>query len=183
MANLFFTKQICTEQHCLLGITSDVIFVGGVDFFYSSVAEGQFSHPVHASSHACGQTEIGTGRCCVETVSAEVICTEMKTKEERMSTRCTKNRCQDMALFVLTVYQCCTLDPGRCHRRTHRRYVPGHIPGTYTTYMLSNQIHTLFTQNLAKGQHIFQVIFPLETTYLFRNLRFGWTPQRQSPSP
>lgn len=93
MANLFFTKQICTEQHCLLGITSDVIFVGGVDFFYSSVAEGQFSHPVHASSHACGQTEIGTGRCCVETVSAEVICTEMKTKEERMSTRCTKNWC------------------------------------------------------------------------------------------
>lgn len=38
------------------GITSDVIFVGGVDFFYSSVAEGQFSHPVHASPHACGQT-------------------------------------------------------------------------------------------------------------------------------
>lgn len=52
----FICKLISTRWICLLGITSDVIFVGGVDFFYSSVAESQFSHPVHASPHACGQT-------------------------------------------------------------------------------------------------------------------------------
>ncbi len=56
VCKLISTQQVCAEQRCLLGITSDVIFVGGVDFFYSSVAEGQFSHPVHTSSHACGQT-------------------------------------------------------------------------------------------------------------------------------
>lgn len=48
------TEQMCTEQRHLLGITSYVIFIGGVDFFYSSVAEGKLSHPVHASPHARG---------------------------------------------------------------------------------------------------------------------------------
>lgn len=52
----FYFQQISAGQRCLLGITSDVIFVGGVDFFYSSVAEGQLSHPIHASPHTCGQT-------------------------------------------------------------------------------------------------------------------------------
>lgn len=56
ICKLISPRQICKEQRCLLGITSNVIFVGGVDFFYSSVAEGQFSHPVHASPHASGQT-------------------------------------------------------------------------------------------------------------------------------
>lgn len=73
----------------MLGITSDVIFVGGVDFFYSTVAEGQFSHPVHASPHACGQTKIGAGRGRVETVSAKVVRTEVETKKGSVSARCT----------------------------------------------------------------------------------------------
>lgn len=72
------------------GFTSDVIFVGGVDFFYSSVAEGQFSHPVHASPHACGQTKVGTGRSRVETVSGKVVRTEAKTKKEDVSTGSTR---------------------------------------------------------------------------------------------
>lgn len=79
------TMRACTSADsflfnpcCVLGITSDVIFVGGVDFFYSSVAEGQLSHPVHTSPHACGQTQVGTGCCRVEPVSAEVIRTEIK---------------------------------------------------------------------------------------------------------
>lgn len=56
ICKLISTHQMCTGQHCWSGITSNVIFVGGVNFFYSSVAEGQFSHPVHASPYACGQT-------------------------------------------------------------------------------------------------------------------------------
>lgn len=64
------------------GITSDVIFVGGVDFFYSSVAEGQLSHPVHAPPHTRGQTQVGTGGSRVEPVSAEVIRAEMKRQGE-----------------------------------------------------------------------------------------------------
>lgn len=77
------------QQRCLLGITSNVIFVGGVDLFYSSVAEGQFSHPVHASPHACGQTKIGAGRGRVETVSAKVVRTEVETKKGPVSACCT----------------------------------------------------------------------------------------------
>lgn len=69
------------EQRRLLGITSDVVFVGGVDFFYSSVPEGQFSHPVHSSPDARGQAEVGTGRSCVETVSAKVVRTEAKRRK------------------------------------------------------------------------------------------------------
>lgn len=99
ICKLIPTWQICREQHCLLGITSNVIFVGGVDFFYSSVAEGQFSHPVHASPHACGQTKIGTGRSCMETVSAKVVRTEAKTKKESVSTcyaRVCANKCHSL---------------------------------------------------------------------------------------
>lgn len=55
-ADSFLLDRSAQRQRCSLGITSNVIFVGGVDFFYSSVAEGQFSHPVHTSPHACGQT-------------------------------------------------------------------------------------------------------------------------------
>lgn len=43
----------------------------------------------------------------------------------------------------MKVYQCCTSDPGHCHRRTHRRYVPGHIPGIHKTYTLRKDSHTL----------------------------------------
>lgn len=88
----YFYRTDYSEKCCLVrGVggavfTSDVIFVGGVDFFYSSVAEGQFSHPVHASPHACGQTKVGTGRSCVETVSGKVVRTEAKTKKEDVST-------------------------------------------------------------------------------------------------
>lgn len=56
MCKVISTQKISTGQLCLPGITSNVIFVGGVNFFYSSVAEGQLSHPVHASPYACGQT-------------------------------------------------------------------------------------------------------------------------------
>lgn len=56
-ANSFLLdRSVQSSAAACWGITSDVIFVGGVDFFYSSVAEGQFSHPVHASPHARGQT-------------------------------------------------------------------------------------------------------------------------------
>lgn len=57
-----------------LGNTSDVIFVGGVDFFYSPVAEGQLSHPIHASPHARGQAEVGAGCGRVEAVGGKVVC-------------------------------------------------------------------------------------------------------------
>lgn len=71
---------MCTEQRHLLGITSYVIFVGGVDFFYSSVAEGKLSHPVHASPHARGQAEISTGCGRMEPVSGKIVRTAIKTK-------------------------------------------------------------------------------------------------------
>lgn len=66
---------MCTERDSLLGITSDIIFVGGVDFFYSPVAESQLSHPVHTSPHTRGEAEIGTGCGCVKTVGGKVVCT------------------------------------------------------------------------------------------------------------
>lgn len=78
----------------MLGITSDVIFVGGVDFFYSSVPEGQFSHPVHSSPHARGQAEVGTGRSGVETVSAKVVRTEAKRRG-----KCQHRLCQVFFFF------------------------------------------------------------------------------------
>lgn len=56
-----------------MGNTSDVIFVGGVDFFYSPVAEGQLSHPIHASPHARGQAEVGAGCGRVEAVGGKVV--------------------------------------------------------------------------------------------------------------
>lgn len=54
-------------------LTSDVIFVGGVDLFYPPVAEGQFPHPVHAAPHARGQAEVGAGGGRVEAVGGEVV--------------------------------------------------------------------------------------------------------------
>lgn len=68
---------ICPE-HFYCGITSDVVFVGGVNFFYSSVAEGQLSHPVHSSSHTGCQTQICTGGGGMEAVCTEVICAKVK---------------------------------------------------------------------------------------------------------
>lgn len=177
--------MICTELCCLSGITSNIIFVGGVDFFYSSVAEGQFSHPVHASPHACGQTKIGTGRGCVETVSAKVVRTETR---KNLSTHADK-----MAQFILTFqsifniqFRSRTSDPGRCHRRIHRRCGPGHIPGIHTTHTLSNVgfTHNIYNAIEFREGYFLGNYFPhvsdyflLETTYLFRNLCFGWTPQ------
>lgn len=61
------------------GNTSDVIFVSGVDFFHSSVAEGQLSHPVHASAHTCGQAEVSAGGRRVEAVCAKVVRAESRT--------------------------------------------------------------------------------------------------------
>lgn len=63
---------ICLE-HFYCGITSDVVFVGGVNFFYSSVTEGQLSHPVHSSSHTGRQTQVGTGGGGMEAIRTEVI--------------------------------------------------------------------------------------------------------------
>lgn len=111
------------------GITSDVIFVGGVDFFYSSVAEGQLSHPVHASSHARGQTQVGTGGRCVETISAEVVRTEAKTREEKKRVSQQKSKKEEIRREIRQTRRFGTSDPGRCRRRTRRRYVPGRIPG------------------------------------------------------
>lgn len=178
--------MIWAEQRCL--ITSNVIFVGGVDFFYSSVAEGQFSHPVHASPHACGQTKIGAGGSCVETVSAKVVRTETKMKKD----------CQHM-LTNGTVYsdypiknKSCTSDPGRCHRRIRRQYGPGHIPGIHRTHTLSN---VGFTHNIYKaiefregyflGNYFPHVsdYFLLETTYLFRNFLLWPDTRVFTPSP
>lgn len=65
------------------GITSDVIFIGGVNFFYSSVAEGKLSHPVHTSSYAGGQAQVGTSGSSVESVCAKIICTERRGETER----------------------------------------------------------------------------------------------------
>lgn len=73
-ARAFLCSRCVRSRGGLLGITSDVIFVGGVDFFYSPVAEGQLSHPVHTSPHARGQAEIGTGGGRVEAVSCKVVC-------------------------------------------------------------------------------------------------------------
>lgn len=86
MCKVISTQKISTGQLCLPGITSNVIFVGGVNFFYSSVAEGQLSHPVHASPYACGQTQVGTGSCCMETISAEVIRAKIRAEKECVST-------------------------------------------------------------------------------------------------
>ncbi len=65
----------------------------------------------------------------------------------------------------------------------------------YTKHTLWERIHTLLKKHhtflqsravsvLGKG-HFPHVPghFSLETTYLFRNLFFGWTPQSQSPTP
>lgn len=64
------------------GLTSDVIFVGGVDLFYSPVAEGQFPHPVHAAPHARGQAEVGAGGGRVEAVCGKVVRAEAETETE-----------------------------------------------------------------------------------------------------
>lgn len=63
------------------GITSDVIFIGGVNFFYSSVAEGELSHPVHTSSYASGQAQVGTSGSSVESVCAKIICAEQRKRK------------------------------------------------------------------------------------------------------
>lgn len=65
------------------GLTSDVIFVGGVDLFYSPVAEGQFPHPVHAAPHARGQAEVGAGGGRVEAVGGKVVRAEAETETGR----------------------------------------------------------------------------------------------------
>lgn len=64
------------------GITSDVIFIGGVNFFYSSVAERKLSHPVHASSYTGCQTQVGTSGSSVESVCAKIICTKQRGERE-----------------------------------------------------------------------------------------------------
>lgn len=72
------------------GITSDVIFIGGVNFFYSSVAEGQLSHPVHTSSYAGGQTQVGTSGSSVESVCAKIICTKQRGGKKRENDFCAR---------------------------------------------------------------------------------------------
>lgn len=170
------------------GITSDVVFVGGVDFFYSSVAEGQLSHPVHASPHARGQTQIGAGRRGVETVSAEVIRAETQT-ERREKKKAFGQRRPSRANGTARSEgwrRCCTSGPGRCHRRTRRRYVPGHIPERHETHNLIG-VHTFLKRGrsllgkfpfLGKDfPHMFLVI-PHEKQHTHSGIcAFGWTPR------
>lgn len=73
--NQFF--PFTTLSQCLLdtpeSLASNVVFVGVVYFFYSSVAEGQFPHPVHPSAHAGGQAQVGAGGSRGKAVCSEVI--------------------------------------------------------------------------------------------------------------
>lgn len=74
--NQFF--PFTTSNLCLLdtpeSLASNIVFVGVVYFFYSSVAEGQFPHPVHSSAHAGRQAQIGAGGSRGKAVRSEIIC-------------------------------------------------------------------------------------------------------------
>lgn len=54
-------------------LASDIIFVGIIYFFYSSVTESQFSHPVHSSAHPRREAQIRTGGSRRKAICSEVI--------------------------------------------------------------------------------------------------------------
>lgn len=54
-------------------LASDIIFVGIIYFFYSSVAESQFSHPVHSSAHPCCKAQICTCGSCRKAICSKVV--------------------------------------------------------------------------------------------------------------
>lgn len=109
------------------GITSDVVFVGGVNFFYSSVAEGQFSHPVHSSPHTSGQAEVGTSGSSMESIRTEVISAGWEGGEARNGLH-THFIPGTLPVLGTESNASFTSDPDRCHQRTHRRCGPGRTP-------------------------------------------------------
>lgn len=82
-----------------LKITSNAVTIAIVDLLDGPVPEGQFPHPVDSAAHAGGQTKVGVGGRCLESISAEVvIATITHTTDTRVlqtkSTGCKKKKKQ-----------------------------------------------------------------------------------------
>lgn len=132
----------------------------------------------------------------METVSAEVIRAEIKTKKESVSTGVDASKRHGLFRLFSQEWKCTNAVP-----QILAIVIGGHIVDMYLVTFLEYTKHTLWERihTLLKEHHAFQNLerfflgkghsphvpghFSLETTYLFRNLCFGWTPQSQSPSP
>lgn len=61
---------------CLSGwLTPHIVFVRGIQFFDSSVAEGQFPHPVNPAADTRSQAQVGAGCSCMEAISCKTVST------------------------------------------------------------------------------------------------------------
>lgn len=56
--------------------TSNIVPIATVHFFYSTISESQFPHPVHTTSNTSCQADAGIGCCSMEPVCSKVICAE-----------------------------------------------------------------------------------------------------------
>lgn len=56
-------------------LTPHIVFVRAIQLFDSSVAEGQFPHPVDPAADACSQAQVGAGCSCMEAISCKTVST------------------------------------------------------------------------------------------------------------
>lgn len=75
--NGMHTKQSPPHVFTFLSgwLTPHIVFVRGIQFFDSSVAEGQFPHPVNPASDTRSQAQVGAGCSCMEAISCKTVST------------------------------------------------------------------------------------------------------------
>lgn len=56
-------------------LTPHIVFVRAIQFFDSSVAEGQFPHPVDPAADTRGQAQVGASCSCMEAISCKTVST------------------------------------------------------------------------------------------------------------
>ncbi len=56
-------------------LTPHIVFVRAIQLFDSSVAEGQFPHPVDPTADARSQAQVGAGCSCMEAISCKTVST------------------------------------------------------------------------------------------------------------
>ena len=56
-------------------LTPHIVFVRAIQLFDSSVAEGQFPHPVDPAADTRSQAQVGAGCSCMEAISCKTVST------------------------------------------------------------------------------------------------------------
>lgn len=80
-ARVWVCSQTGPSTRCMLSrshrgcLTPHIVFVHAIQFFDSSVAEGQFPHPVDPAADTRSQAQVGAGCSCMEAISCKTVST------------------------------------------------------------------------------------------------------------